>query len=115
VVALTTDARIPQDRRTLYALRFLGGLRPGETSNARWRDLDPTRRPLWRLTLAAAFNSPMQREKSTKTGATLHIPIHPVLQQMVEAWWNEGWAALMGRAPEPGTWSSRARTAATGS
>jgi integrase len=101
VVQLTTDARIPEDRRALYALRFLGGLRPGEASNARWRDLDRARRPLWRLTLEAAFNSPMQREKSTKTGATLHVPIHPVLQRMLEDWWKEGWARFMGRAPQP--------------
>ncbi|HEX9400141.1 MAG TPA: hypothetical protein VF912_08540 [Anaeromyxobacter sp.] len=28
-----------------------GRPRPGEASNARWRNLDRTRRPLWRLTL----------------------------------------------------------------
>jgi integrase len=43
VVALTTDARIPEDRRTMYGLRFLGGARPGEAANARWRDLDRSR------------------------------------------------------------------------
>jgi len=101
VVSLTTDPRIPEDRRALYALRFLGGPRPGEASNARWRNLDKSRQPLWRLTLEAAFNSPMRREKSTKTGATLHIPIHPVLQRMLEEWWDEGWARYMGRAPQP--------------
>lgn len=96
VVSLTTDARIAEDRRGLYALRFLGGPRPGEASNARWRNLDRTRRPLWRLTLEAAFNSPMRREKTAKTGATLHIPIHPVLQGMLEEWWGEGWAPVHG-------------------
>ncbi len=100
VVSLTTDPRLPEDRRALYALRFLGGPRPGEAANARWRNLDRTRRPLWRLTLEAAFNSPMRREKSTKTGATLHTPIHPVLQGMLEEWWDEGWARYMGRAPQ---------------
>ncbi len=43
----------------------------------------------------------MRREKSTKTGATLHVPIHPVLQGMLERWWDEGWARYMGRAPQP--------------
>ena len=65
----------------LYAMRFLGGPRPGEAANARWRNLDRTKRPLWRLTLESSFNSPMRREKATKTGATLNIPIHPVLQR----------------------------------
>jgi len=101
VVALTTDPRIPEDRRVLYALRFLGGPRPGEAANARWAHLDCTRRPLWRLTLEASFNSPMRLEKSTKTGATLHIPIHPVLQTLLQRWWEAGWAAFMGRRPEP--------------
>lgn len=100
VVRFTIDPRVPEDRRVLYALRFLGGPRPGEASNARWRNLDRTRRPLWRLTLDAAFNSPMRREKTTKTGATIHIPIHPVLQAMLERWWDEGWAQFMGRAPQ---------------
>lgn len=81
VVTLTTDPRVPQDRRVLYAIRFLGGPRPGEVANARWRDLDRTRRPLWRLTLETSFNSPMRREKGTKTGAELNIPTHPVLQR----------------------------------
>lgn len=35
VLTLTTDRRITEDRRTMYALRFLGGPRPGEASNAR--------------------------------------------------------------------------------
>jgi hypothetical protein len=34
VVTLTTDRRIPDDRRVLYAMRFLGGPRPGEAANA---------------------------------------------------------------------------------
>jgi hypothetical protein len=44
----------------------------------------------------------MRQEKATKTGATLHIPVHPVLQAMLERWWAHGWAEYMGRAPEPG-------------
>jgi len=101
-VILTTDLRIPEDRRFLYALRFLGGLRPCESASARWSDLDRTKHPLWRLTLETAFNSPMRLEKGTKTSATLHVPIHPVLQKMLEAWWAEGWALFMTRPPQAG-------------
>jgi integrase len=100
VVTLTKDPRIPNDRRTLYAFRFLSGLRPGEAANARWRDLDRSKLPLWRFTLETAFNSPMRVEKSTKTGATIHVPVHPVLQGMLIAWEVEGWARFMGRKPE---------------
>jgi integrase len=102
VVTFTTDHRIPEDRRVLYALRFLGGPRPGEAANARWRDLNRTKRPLWRLTLESSFNSPMRQEKTTKTGAELNIPVHPVLQRMLVDWEACGWEAFMGRKPEPG-------------
>lgn len=97
----TPPSRIPEDRRVLYAMRFLGGPRPGETANARWRDLDRKRRPLWRLTLETSFNSPMRREKGTKTGAELNIPVHPVLQRMLERWEASGWAEFQGRKPGP--------------
>lgn len=113
VVTLTTDPRVPEDRRTLYALRFLGGLRPGEAANARWRDLDRSKRPLWRLMLESSFNSPMRQEKATKTGATLHIPIHPVLLAMLDAWEATGWEEFMGRN-QP-TWCSLGRTGSSGS
>jgi hypothetical protein len=55
-----------------------------------------------RLTLETSFNSPMQAEKSIKTRATLHIPIHHVLQRALEWRWEEGWAEFMGRAPAEG-------------
>jgi len=101
VVAITSDPRIPEDRRALYRLRFLGGPRPGESSNARWRDLDRTTRPLWRLTLDSSWSSQAKREKGTKTGAELNIPVHPALQAAFESWWTEGWARFMGRSPTP--------------
>jgi integrase len=101
VVRLTTDERITEDRRVLYALRFLGGPRPGETANARWRDLDRTSRPLWRLTLGTAWNSQSRSEKSTKTGAELNIPVHPVLQKLLEHWEATGWEEFIGRKPKP--------------
>jgi integrase len=101
VVALTTDHRIPEDRRVLYAMRFLGGPRPGEAANARWRDLDRAKRPLWRLTLETSFNIAMRREKGTKTGAEINIPVHPVLQRILEDWETSGWQKLIGRKPEP--------------
>lgn len=99
VVTLTTDPRIPEDRRVLYTMRFLGGPRPGEAANARWQNLDRRKRPLWRLTLESAFNSPMRREKGTKTGAELNIPVHPVLQRALERWEASGWEEYMGRKP----------------
>jgi len=101
VVRLTTDERIAEDRRVLYALRFLGGPRPGEAANARWRDLDRTVRPLWRLTLGTSWSSESKLEKLTKTGAELNIPVHPILQALLERWESTGWQQFIGRKPEP--------------
>ncbi len=99
IAVMTTDLRIPEDRRVLYSLRFLGGPRPGEAANARWRDLDRLKKPLWRLTLEQSFNSPMRQEKSTKMHATLTFPIRPVVQKLLLAWEAEGWEKFMGRKP----------------
>ena len=46
VETLISDDRIPQDRRALYALIFLGCLRSGEASARKWADWDQTREPL---------------------------------------------------------------------
>ncbi len=99
VVALTTDPRVPEDRRVLYAVRYLGGLRPGEAANLRWRDLDRTVKPLPRLTVSSAFNSAYRAEKDTKTGAVIQVPIHPVLDAVLAGWEREGWARFIGRDP----------------
>jgi integrase len=37
---LLTDQQVPADRRVLYALLFLTGMRHGEAVGRRWRDLD---------------------------------------------------------------------------
>lgn len=101
VVTLTTDTRIPEDRRVLYLLRFVaGGLRPSSEANLRWRDLDRSCRPLWRLTVTSAFDSQAKAEKpTTKTGVDYVVPVHPVLQDALEAWQAKGWERFVGRPP----------------
>ena len=103
VVVLTSDQRVPLDRRVYYGLGFLGGgLRPSSRAIARWKDLDRTKVPLWRLSITGAYDSANRLEKQrTKTGATYHVPVHPVLQAMLEAWWSGGWEAYIGRPPRP--------------
>jgi hypothetical protein len=41
------------------------------------------------------------REKSTKTDAVKHVPVHPVLAAMLTEWKLGGWSAMFGRASEP--------------
>jgi integrase len=97
---LISHPGIPLDRRMVYALGVLAGLRPGEAAALRWRHYDATTAPLGRLTVALAYNTRKHRAKTTKTDAVRHVPVHPTLAAMLAEWRLVGWAAMMGRRPE---------------
>ena len=46
-----------------------------------------------------AYNTRKNREKSTKTDAAKHVPVHPVLAAMLAEWKLGGWAEMVGHAP----------------
>ncbi len=96
---LTHDQAVPLDRRVMYALDFLTGMRPGEVAARRWKDFDTTAEPLWRLDVASAFNSRHYLEKATKTNVEKIVPVHPLLAELLREWFTSGWEAFMGRAP----------------
>jgi integrase len=100
VETLVSDPRIPQDRQLVYALGLLAGLRPGEGAALRWRHLDQ-REPLACMTVAKAYSTSHSREKSTKTESVRHVPVHPVLAEMLAQWRAIGWPAMFGREPSP--------------
>ncbi len=99
LVALITDRRIPIDRRALYAVAFLGAARSGELSALRVGDYDRTLRPLPRLTVAESYSIHLKRAKRTKTGITRMVPVHPVLQHVLDEWLGHGFKELFGREP----------------
>jgi integrase len=101
VERLISDTRIPEDRRVLYALEFLTGMRTGEAAARRWRDWDPSRAPLGALKVDTSWSTKRQLEKATKTRVTRTIPVHPVLAELLERWRAEGWPRAHGRAPAP--------------
>jgi integrase len=101
VETIISDARIPPDRQMVYALELIAGVRPGEAAALRWRHYDPTVRPLGKLLVAKSYNTRKNREKSTKTDAVKHVPVHPVFAAMLAEWKLGGWAEMMGRAPTP--------------
>ncbi len=98
---LLHDERVPEDRRVMYGLDFLTGMRPGEVAARRWRDLDTTAEPLWRLDVWTAINSRSGLEKCTKTNVEKVVPVHPLLQELLRHWYAEGWKNFMGRDPIP--------------
>jgi integrase len=100
VESMISDARIPQDRQLVYGFGLLAGLRPGEGAALRWRHYE-MREPLGCLKVAKAYSTSHSKEKGTKTDAVRHVPVHPVLAEMLAQWRAIGWPAMFGRAPEP--------------
>lgn len=94
VEQLISDDRIPEDRRMLYALAFLGCLRKGEALGRRWRDYDVDATPLGRLTIATQYdNAPLKVERPRE------MPVHPLLATMLDEWGTRGWPMQYGRTP----------------
>jgi integrase len=101
VVTLISDERIPVDRHVVYALELLAGVRPGETAALRWRHWDVTTPILGQLTVANAYSTRKNRQKSTKTKSVKFVPVHPTLAAMLAEWRGIGWPAMFGRTPQP--------------
>ena len=87
---------IPPDRRVLYGLKGLAGLRHGEAAGLRWRDYEPRVEPLGRLHVARSYD-----HARTKTGVARLVPVHPVLAAMLAEWRLAGWVQMMGAVPGP--------------
>jgi integrase len=86
VETLISHPEIPLDRRIVYALELLAGVRTGEAAALRWRHYDPTKQPLGELLVAVAYSTLRSREKTTKTDSSKHIPVHPTLAAMLAEW-----------------------------
>lgn len=101
VERLISDERIPEQRRVLYALVFLGGLRISEATARQWRDLDAQAEPLGRLLVETqADDEADDNERETKTGAVREVPVHPVLARILARWRLRTYEILYGWKPE---------------
>lgn len=97
---ILAEPRIPLDRRIVYALQLLGGLRPGEGAALRFRHR-LRREPLRCLKVALSYSTSRSETKRTKTEAVRFVPEHPELTKMLDEWEATGWEEMMGRAPTP--------------
>ena len=93
---LILDSRVAWDRRVLYALEGIGGLRHGEAAGLRWFHYDAAMEPLGRITVSTSYN-----RGKTKTRKTRYMPVHPVLANVLDEWRKVGWVEMMGREPNP--------------
>jgi integrase len=89
--ALISDERIPMDRRVLYAVLGIGGLRHGEASKMTWANcgVQPEPKPLGMMWVLG------------KGGVNRPVPIHPTLAGILAEWRMSGWREFMGRRPLP--------------
>lgn len=102
---LVTDPAIAEHRRVFYALQALGGLRLGEASGRRWRDLDPDTPGLGALSVHSQYeDQPLKTADAGEDTRERVVPVHPALAELLERWRREGFAALYGRHPRPGDW-----------
>ena len=85
---LISDTRVPPDRRVLYALQGLAGLRYGEAAGLKWLHYDSARLPLGRLMIRRSYD-----KQQTKTSTRRDTPVHPTLAAILAEWQNLGWAA----------------------
>ncbi len=98
---LISSDELPPDRRVLYALLGLAGLRFGEAAALRWRAYDATLEPLGRLLIASSWHTRKREEKSTKTEQPRQVPVHPVLARVLAEWKLGGWPVMMARTSGP--------------
>lgn len=96
-----SSEELPEDRRVVYALLGLAGLRWGEMAALRWRDYDAGAQPLGCLTIATSYSTRRKSIGETKTGAVRHVPVHPVLAAILASWRLGGWLELGGHKPRP--------------
>lgn len=92
VELLISSEAVPEERRLLYALLFLTGMRLGEAAGLRFRHIAAAK-PLNRITVAHSYEQP------TKTEVTRTAPMHPVLAAALAEWRLGGFMRFVGRPP----------------
>lgn len=93
LVTLISEDNIPPDRRLVYALGGIGGLRHGEIAGLHWRHYEIDRQPLGKLVVARSY------EGLTKTRMARGVPVHPTLAAMLTDWRTVYWPQMVGREP----------------
>lgn len=97
---IISDDRIPDDRRTFYALLFLTASRFGEAAALCWRHYDSELQPLGRIAIVGSYSTRHKKVKGTKTETPRKVPVHQVLAAILAEWKLNGWPVLMGRKPK---------------
>lgn len=100
VEQLISDERVPSDRRVMYGVLFLAGLRCGEMAALTWTDYEQEAEPLGKLLVNKSYSIHLQRVKSVKTKVPREVPVHPTLARLLAEWKLHGWSEMVGRHPQ---------------
>ena len=92
-------AKVPEDRRVMYTVMFLGAMRFGEAAALTWRDYDPAATPLGKLVIEKSYDSKRRRVKGTKTDNPREMPVCATLARVLAEWRLSGFEKLTGRKP----------------
>jgi len=101
VEQLISDERVPSDRRVVYGILFLAGLRCGEMAALTWLDYEQEADPLGKLLVNKSYSVRLERVKSVKTKVPREVPVHPTLARILAQWKLQGWQEMIGRQPQP--------------
>lgn len=115
VEALTSDERIPLDRRVFNSWLFFTGMRHDEVAGLRVEDIDWTATPLPRVRLASQADRRPLKEDKRDVGLYRDIPLHPALQAIVRSGSKRGSSRCTSGPRSPRTTSFRRRPGSTSS
>ena len=110
-VISASSSKIPDDRREMYAIMFLGAMRFGEAAALTWRDYDAAATPLGKIVVEKSYSSKQKRVKETKTDNPREMPVHPTLAKILATWKLGGRERTYGKAPKDGDLIVRTRRA----
>jgi len=99
VRALLSDTRIPRDIRTFLAIAFYTGMREGEICGRRWRDWLRDWEPLTSLRVHTQYEDQPLKTDDEEMARPRSVPVHPELEEILRAWWSEGFEFVYLRKP----------------
>lgn len=99
VVRFVTDEQVDWDRRVLFALWFYTGGREGEACGLKWQQWKRDVAPLGALAIDWQYD-----HLPLKTNNPRRVPVHPHLAEILQRWFDEGFALIYGRAPKASDW-----------
>lgn len=99
IVTVLGCEEVPLVARVFAALAFYTGMREGEICGRRWRDWDRGSEPLGCLTVATQYDDQPLKTDEDGDERPRRIPVHPDLDELLDWWWNEGFALQYAKPP----------------